>query len=57
MTATDLVLWALLVLVSVGFFAFVGGYLGALSAPARPTREGPDVPPVTGGVETIVERR
>ena len=70
--AADSALWPLLVLVSIWFFAFIGGYLGTVSgqAPASPPRplcrrcgrvpEGPGDPddsvPVLRGAELIVER-
>ena len=52
MSADD-ALWSVLVLVAVGFCAFVGAYLGVVSAVTRPGRQ-VEATPIR---HTIVERR
>ena len=55
--ADDSVLWPLLILVSIWFFAFMGGFLGVLCGITRPERLSQPSVPVRGDVRTIVERR
>lgn len=52
----DSVLWPLLVLVSIWFFAFMGAFLGVLIGRERQSDQQPPVP-VLGDVRTIIERR